>query len=609
MNLSLKSLIVFIHDLLWIPLSLILSYFIRFNLEKIPNEYYGPLLLLLGISVVVQSISNWFFGLYRGVWRFVSLPDFLRIGKAVAVGSLSIALIYGFVYRFAGVPRSVFVLYPLLLTLGLCVPRISYRLLRRGSIDFWRRCPGKRTLIVGAGQAGEMMVRDLLGRSEYELIGLVDDNPKLHGRELHGVRVLGAGADLIQLVDEWDVELVILAIPSASRQVIARFASLCEKADVDCLTLPSLVEMRGEPAEATRLRPVSVEDLLGRRQISLSKKDVIPYIKDKNILVTGGGGSIGSELCRQVSLLAPSKLIIFENSEYNLFLIEQELKDKFPQLDLILVLGDIKNKERVSWVFRKFKPNVVFHAAAYKHVPMLELNPAEAVSNNVYGTKLVADAADQYGAERFVLVSTDKAVNPANIMGATKRICELYCQNLDHRSKTCFITTRFGNVLGSAGSVVPLFKKQIESGGPVTVTHPKITRYFMTIPEAVSLILQAGSLGRGGEIFVLDMGKPVYIRDLAEQMIRLSGYVPNKDIKIVYTGLRPGEKLYEELLHDGEELTSTIHDKILLAKSRKVNWDFLIDSISRLNKEATSRNVINIKKIIKEIVPEYVEQN
>jgi FlaA1/EpsC-like NDP-sugar epimerase len=363
--------------------------------------------------------------------------------------------------------------------------------------------------------------------------------------------------------------------------------------------------MNEQDTAVSQLRNLTLEDLLGRAQVELDKESIAGYLRDKNVLVTGAGGSIGSELCRQVAEQYPAKLILFDHGEFNLYTIDHEIRNSFPEIDIITVLGDVKNYERVDWVFRKFNPQVVFHAAAYKHVPMIELNPAEGVVNNIIGSRTVADAADRYSSEAFVFVSTDKAVNPANVMGTSKRIAEIYCQNLAMNSKTRFITTRFGNVLGSAGSVVPLFKKQIEAGGPVTVTHKEIERFFMTIPEAVSLILQAGAMGEGGEIFVLDMGKPVRIKNLAEQMIRIAGLTPGKDIEIIYTGLRPGEKLYEEIFHERENLRGTNHPKLLLAGSRKVDWQWLSDQLEALVKAANSRNVPELISHLRRIVPEY----
>ena len=596
-----------LHDLVWIPLALTLAYYLRFNFDTIPQEYSDSLIKLIAFTVPIQGAVFWITGLYRGFWRFASIPDLIRILKAVGLGTLLLTLTASVVLRMHGVPRSVLVLYPILLSAGLSFSRLTYRWFKDAHIKLHKR-EGKRALIVGAGRAGEMLVRDLLHRPEYLPLAFIDDDPQKQGREIHGVRVIGTTNSIENIVKALEIELVLLAMPSADKSTIQRVVSLCNKAKVECRTLPSVFEMKGADVDAARLRPVTVEDLLGREVVKLDNKAISDYLKDKNVLVTGGGGSIGSELCRQIATIKPAKLIIIDNSEFNLYTIDHELRTKFPSLNLITVLGDIKNDERVNWVFAKFAPNVIFHAAAYKHVPMLEINPAEAVTNNVLGTKIIADAADRYEADRFVLVSTDKAVNPANIMGTTKRIAEIYCQNLNERSKTKFITTRFGNVLGSAGSVVPLFEKQIKDGGPITVTHPEITRYFMTIPEAVSLILQAGAMGKGGEIFVLDMGKPILIRELAEQMIKLSGLTPGEDIEIIYTGLRPGEKLYEEIFHQKEDLKPTTHEKLLLAKSRKVDWDWLQQEIVHLQMAASMRNIQKLKNHLQNIVPEYTSQ-
>lgn len=596
--------VAFLHDLLWVPAAFLLAYLLRFNLEGIPTESFPPLIKLITLAVPIQGLILWFFDLYRGFWRFASIPDLIRILKAACFGTLLIAFTSVSMLKLEGIPRSVFFLYPILLIAGLCLSRITYRWIKDNRLSLSAQ-NGKRTLIIGAGRAGEMLVRDLLHRSEYLPAAFVDDDPEKVNREIHGIRVVGGTDELSEIVRSLSVELVLLAIPSADRTTLQRIVTECSTIGVACQTLPSVFEMAGEKVDASKLRSVTVEDLLGRDTVQLDHQAIADYLVSRTVLVTGGGGSIGSELCRQVARIKPKRLVIFDHGEFNLYSIDHELRASFPDLKLIVVLGDVKNAERVDWVFKKFKPDVVFHAAAYKHVPMVEINPAEGVSNNVLGTCRIADAAQRYGVDRFVLVSTDKAVNPANVMGTTKRIAELYCQNLDARSETKFITTRFGNVLGSAGSVVPLFQRQIEEGGPVTVTHPKISRYFMTIPESVSLILQAGSMGQGGEIFVLDMGEPVAICDLARQMIRLSGLEPDKDIDIVYTGLRPGEKLYEELLHETEGLQPTNHEKLLLACSREVDWNWLMDELESLQLAAASRNVEKLYTSLQAIVPEY----
>ena len=593
-----------IHDLLWIPLALSLSYWLRFNLESIPHQFRSSLLLLIGIAVPLQGIIFWHFGLYRGLWRFASIPDLVRIIKASCVGTLLLVGGCAIITRLVGVPRSIFFLYPLLLTTGLSLSRISYRWYKDHHFTL-RAKTGVRTLIVGAGRAGEMLARDLQYREEYQHIAFVDDNGKLHNREIHGVPVVGSIGSLEEITRSLEVELILIAIPSADKALLQEIVSQCNRVEIPYKTLPSVLEITEGQVSVEKLRPVTVEDLLGREVIEMNHNAIAAYLAGKVVLVTGGGGSIGSELCRQIASLKPARLVVFENSEFNLYSIEQELLHYFEEVSLEVILGDIKDADRIAWVFRSFSPNVVFHAAAYKHVPMLESNPAEAVRNNVIGTKVVADAANRFKAEHFVLISTDKAVNPTNIMGATKRIGELYCQNLDQFSQTRFVTTRFGNVLGSAGSVVPLFKKQIENGGPVTVTHPEITRFFMTIPESVNLILQAGSMGKGGEIFVLDMGEPVLINDLAKQMIQLSGLKVGEDIKIVYIGLRPGEKLFEELLHESEALQDTSHGKLFLARCRQVEWQHLTEQLEKLLKAAISRNVEEMTDIMHEIVPEF----
>ena len=594
----------FAHDVLCIPLALLLAYWLRFNLDEVPPHFFGAAKMMLLVAMPLQAGLFCFFGFYRGFWRFASLPDLVRIIKSVSVGTTLCALVVVVFLRAGVVPRSVFILYPLLLVLSLSGSRIFYRYLKDHHLYFARKS-GKRALIIGAGRAGDSLVRELLASELYQPLGFLDDDVQTHGREIRGVRVLGSSNDLELLAKQLDVKTVLLAIPSARRGFVAGIISECVRLGVKCKTLPSLLELTGQQIQTKHLRDITVDDLLGRDVVKLDNAAIAAYLSGKTILVTGGGGSIGSELCRQIANSLPRRLIIFEHSEFNLYSIEMELRGKFPDLDLAVVLGDVKAGSRVDWVFATFRPEVVFHAAAYKHVPMVEKNPVEGVCNNVSGTRLVADAADRFGVKRFVLVSTDKAVNPANIMGATKRVAELYCQNLAQRSKTKFITTRFGNVLGSAGSVVPLFEQQIKAGGPVTVTHKDISRYFMTIPEAVGLILQAGAMGKGGEIYVLEMGEPILIRDLAEQMIRLSGFRVGEDIQIKYTGLRPGEKLYEEVFHSGEGVIGTDHPKLQLAQARLVDWAWLIQELEALQDAAVDRDWRQLINHLQIIVPEY----
>lgn len=597
----------FAHDVICVPIALLLAYWLRFNLLDVPTIYLAPAKPLLIVVMPLQATLFWIFGFYRGFWRFASLPDLIRIIQSVVVGTVLCALVSVVFLQVGPVPRAVFVLYPLLLIFTLSGSRLLYRYSKDRHFMPEKKS-GKRALIVGAGRAGDSLVRDILALNVYQPLGFLDDDTRKHGREIRGVRVLGGLTDLVVIKRQLAIQTVLLAIPSARRESIISLVTECSKLGLECKTLPSIHELTGQQIETRHLRNITVNDFLGRLPVKLDIKAIDGYLAGKIVLVTGGGGSIGSELCRQIAKAEPRRLIIYEHGEFNLYSIEMELRNKFPDLDLIAVLGDVKTENRVAWAFKKFKPEVVFHAAAYKHVPMLETNPAEGVFNNVIGTKMVADAADRFGAKRFVLVSTDKAVNPANVMGTTKRIAELYCQNLAQRSKTKFITTRFGNVLGSAGSVVPLFEKQIKDGGPVTVTHKNISRYFMTIPEAVGLILQAGSMGQGGEIYVLEMGEPILIRELAEQMILLSGFRLGVDIQIEYTGLRPGEKLFEEIFHSKEGLMGTEHPKLQLARARMVDWQWLTTELEVLKEAAQGRDVSRLTDQLKKIVPEYSGQ-
>jgi len=596
--------IALLHDLLMIPLAWVGAYWLRFNLDGIPAEYSQHMFRLLPLVMAVQGALFWYFGLYRGVWRFASIPDLVRIFKATLAGvAISAAAIF-FLTRLQGVPRSVFVLDAFLLVLLLGAPRFLYRLAKD------RRLYGREAtnvLIVGAGRAGEMLVRDLLRdpNRSYRPAAFVDDDVAKHGKELHGVRVAGGCEAIPELVAGLDVRLILIALPSARSRQMQRVVELCERTTVPFRVLPRMQDLVTGQVSLKELREVKIDDLLGRESVSLDWQAITRGLQGRTVLVTGGGGSIGAELCRQVARLKPAHLIVFEQSEFNLYAIELELRREFPGLRLSAELGDIRDRVAVEKTLSRHRPTVIFHAAAYKHVPMLEHQARAAAVNNVLGTRLLASQAALHGCETFVMVSTDKAVNPANVMGMTKRVAEIYCQNLNGRGKTRFITVRFGNVLGSAGSVIPLFQKQIAEGGPVTVTHPEITRYFMTIPEAAQLILQAGAMGRGGEIFVLDMGEPVKIGYLAEQLIRLSGRKPGEDIEIVYTGLRPGEKLYEELFHESEKLAGTGHPKILLANSRVMEMAQLEAALDRLSGACETSDESRIYDILCELVPEH----
>lgn len=599
-----KRLIALVHDVLWVPLAIVLAYLARFNFEGVPPQQQTGMWMLMAVALVVQPISFQAFGLYRGIWRFASLPDLARILKAVVTGaSLSYVALY-LLEQLEGVPRSVVLLYPLFLTLGLIGDRVVYRWVQDKRQQVSNR-GGRRALILGAGQAGDMLVRDLLRSDKYVPVGFLDDAPDKQGRELHGVPVLGPLSSLEKEVVQRGIEAVLIAMPSASSRVIRPVVEQCKRLGVHCATLPSLAELADGRVGLSRLREIRIEDLLGRAPVALEDARIRSFLQGRRVLVTGAGGSIGSEICRQVRRYGIDRLVMVDHGEFNLYLIEQEMRRFAGSGEVTALLGDVRDTTRMRWIFEQFRPEVVLHAAAYKHVPLVEDNPFEGVKTNVFGTRGVADLADEFGVQTFVLISTDKAVNPTNVMGASKRIAELYCQGLNARSATAFITTRFGNVLGSAGSVVPLFRRQIEEGGPVTVTHPEMTRYFMTIPEAVSLVLQAASMGRGGEIFVLDMGEPVKVLDLAQQMIQLAGYEPGKDITIEFIGLRPGEKLFEELFHDAEHLLPTSHPKILLAQARSCDFTRLEEALDALWTVCSSGDEAALRAGLKGVVPEF----
>ncbi len=587
-----------------IPVAWMGALWLRYNLGVIPQSQLSTAAEGLIFVFVVQVAAFHYFGLYRGVWRFASISDLMRITKAVLVGMAFSILVIFLAMRMEGIPRSVFPLYGLLLTVFLGGSRLFVRSIQNSGSNLENE---KRVLIVGAGHAGEMLVRDLLRVHEekFKPVGFVDDSLKKKGSEIHGLRVLGACNEIIGITKQLRVDLIVLAIPSANSSERRRLVGLCEKTGIPFRTLPPLTSLMSGKITINQLREVSIKDLLGREQISLDWKLISTGIKGKKILVTGGGGSIGSELCRQIAQLNPESIVIADQSEFNLYSIEKELMERFPSVSFEWHMKDISDAHAVNQIFYYAKPDIVFHAAAYKHVPIIEGQLREGIHNNVIGTRLCAAAADQYSCESFVLISTDKAVNPANIMGATKRSAEIYCQNLNQYSTTHYITVRFGNVLDSAGSVVPLFREQIKAGGPVTVTHPEINRYFMTIPEACQLILQAGTMGEGGEIYVLDMGEPVKISYLAEQMIRLSGNVPGEDVDIVYTGLRPGEKLFEELFHEREQLVQTDHPKIFLAKHRVEDWQTLNTTLDQMEAACQRYDESELTMLLNKMVPEW----
>src|SRR5574337_245621 len=565
---------VIVHDLLVVAVAWWVAKWLRYALR--PDEVVSFQLLEFPLVLLVQGLIFRWTGLYKSVWRFASLPDLWNIVRASVIGSLSIGVCLFLYNRLEGVPRSVLLLYPGLLALLLGTPRLAYRYWKDSRTDLLKGQVAKRVLIVGADRAGEVLSRDLRRDSRYAVVGFVDDRPSLRGASINGHPVLGRFDQLPELARGAAVDMLLIALPGASTAEMRRVVALCDSTD---LPYRDTVEL-----DWTAIR----ETLSGRR-----------------VLVTGGGGSIGSELCRQVARLGAQSLTLVEQSEYNLYRITQELRADFPEMILEGVLANCCDQTAMRKVFADARPQVVFHAAAYKHVPMLQGQLRTAFCNNVLGTRTVADAACAVGVTCFVLISTDKAVNPTSVMGACKRVAEIYCQNLSAQAATRFMTVRFGNVLDSAGSVVPLFRRQIRDGGPVTVTHPEISRYFMTIPEACQLILQTASIGKGGEIFALDMGEPVKIRDLAEQMIRLAGKKPGSEIPIVYTGLRAGEKLFEELFHPLENYSATEHAKIFLAQHREVSWELLQALLNKTVEAVDAFDEEELRRCVSSLLPSF----
>lgn len=596
------------YDILSIPIAWIIAYWVRYNLEVLPEEILANASFPLLVILPLQIVSFYYYKTYRAEWHFSSFIELLNIIKSVTASTVSAILILYMAIMLKDIPRSIFLLYWVGLIALLCSGRAFIRWYREKQHTPKNNRDAKNVIILGAGAAGERLVRDMLreGGKRYKAIGFLDDRPKKKWSDIHGVRVLGAIKQINDLVKAQKVDLIFIAMPSVSGKELRRILSYCEPLDIPIRILPSLHDIAEGQINMNTLREVSIEDLLGREEVELDWGMISTFIKGKRVLITGAGGSIGSELCRQIARLHPGSLCILDNSEYNLYQIGLELREHYSNLSLHDVLACVTNKQAIVDCFKVFKPNIVFHAAAFKHVPLLEDQATAAVRNNVLGTKLVAEVSVAENVDKFILISTDKAVKPTNIMGTSKRIAEIFCQNYNSRVGTKFITVRFGNVLGSRGSVIPLFKKQLEKGLPLTVTHPDITRYFMTIPEACRLILQATVIGEGGEIFVLDMGEPIKIKYLAEQMIRLSGKEPGEDIEIEYIGLRPGEKLYEELFHNLEPMSDTTHKKILRAGYRKVLWDDFMTDIRDIEHYCTvSSDIKSIMTLVKKLVPEY----
>jgi FlaA1/EpsC-like NDP-sugar epimerase len=603
MILNYKKILVFIHDLGVSALSWVLAFYLRFNF-LIPESNRESLILSLVIVVGIQGLVFWSFGLYRSLWRFASLPDLRRLVLAVLVSTLAFVTALALSQRLDQVPRSVLVLDPILLITFMGGSRFLYRSWKDGHLIPFRKLSSTPVLVIGAGHAASLLLRELFRGSEWEVIGLLDDDLKKKGHLLSGVPVLGPVSELAHHAKKHDVSQVILAMPSASP---GRRRSVVEAATVlklTVLTVPRLEDLISGRVSVSQVRLVELEDLLGRGRVKLDDAGLHGLLTGCTVLVTGAGGSIGSELCRQIARFSPSTLLLLESGEFALYQIEQEFMENFPQLSIVTLAGNVRDPIRLDEIFKRYSPQVVFHAAAYKHVPLMENdNCWEAVRNNVLGTFYLAQAAIRNGAKKFVLISSDKAVNPTNVMGATKRLAEMICQGLQSEGVTRFVVVRFGNVLGSTGSVIPKFRDQIARGGPVTVTHPDMTRYFMLIPEAAQLVLQAGLMGLGGEIFVLDMGSPVKIVDLANDMIRLSGFTTD-EIKIEFTGLRPGEKIFEELLADQEHTLPTHHLKVRVASAREVPSDY-VNKIQVWLEQEVPLGDETVKRDLCQWIPEY----
>ncbi|MGB7604962.1 MAG: nucleoside-diphosphate sugar epimerase/dehydratase [Lutisporaceae bacterium] len=591
-------------DILLVNLAVFFALYIRFE-GTIPANYLDVFIKTHIMITIIKIFINKVFGLYTSLWSYASIDELMKIFYAVSIGSVT-EYLFGLIFHMS-MPRSVNVIAFILTLLFITGSRLSYRIVRRFKRTMIPINNSKiRVMVIGAGKAGSIVIREMKVHENisYMPVVVVDDDKAKHRSEIHGVPVRGDKSKIVELVEQYKIQEIIVAIPSASKQELSEVLNICKKTNCTLKTLPGVYELIDKDITIKQIRSVSIEDLLEREEVELHIDQISSYIKDEIVLVTGGGGSIGSELCRQIAKFQPKKLLILDIYENNAYELQNELKYIYKdKLDFEVIIASIRDKARIKEIFNKYRPSIVFHAAAHKHVPLMESNEQEAIKNNVFGTLNVAQNASEFGAKKFVLISTDKAVNPINIMGATKRLGEMLIQALDKHSDTKFVAVRFGNVLGSNGSIIPLFKKQIAQGGPVTVTHPDITRYFMTILEAAQLVIQAGAIAEGGEIFILDMGKSIKIDDLARDLIRLSGYAPDFEIKIEYSGLRPGEKLFEELLMDEEGKKATEHKNIFIGKPIEINYDELLKQIRGLEFVLTDSN--KLRSAISNIVTTY----
>lgn len=596
-------------DIMAVLVSSFAALYIRFefSFREITPIYLERFEHILPFNICITLLIFTVWKLYRSVWRYAGGADLMNIVFATTSAAF-VHLIFCHVTG-QSMPRSYYFLYWMLLFGFTSCIRFSYRILSIVSTKY-RENMGKNqkisVMLIGAGAAANAILKEI-EESRYlnlQVKCIIDDGVESHGKFMRGVPVVGGRDKIVEAAGQYSIDEIIFAIPSAGVKTRKEILDICKESGCKLLALPGVYQLINGDVSVSNLKEVEVEDLLGREPIQINTAEVLDYVKGKTVLVTGGGGSIGSELCRQIAAHLPKQLIIVDIYENSVYEIQQELIQRYPALDLVVLIASVRNTDRINSIFEKYHPNVVYHAAAHKHVPLMEDSPNEAIKNNVFGTYKTAQAADRYGVEKFVLISTDKAVNPANVMGASKRICEMVIQMMNQQSGTNFVAVRFGNVLGSNGSVIPLFKKQIAAGGPVTVTHPDIIRYFMTIPEAVSLVLQAGAYAKGGEIFVLDMGEPVKILDLAQNLIKLSGYKVGEDIEIKYTGLRPGEKMYEELLMDEEGLKQTANQRIFIGRPIEFDVELFRKQLERLKEDAESESA-DIRSDVKEIVPTY----
>lgn len=609
-KLFIRRLFLILLDAILINMASFLGLIIRFDfrISQVPTNYAEAVLSYTLINTLVTIIIFALFRLYNSLWKYAGIDELTNILFAcVSAGAIQLILMH-FVFRIH-VPRSFYPSSTLFLIFFISMGRFFYRYIRRLS----RRNFGavkERIMIIGAGEAGSSIIREISG-SVYvngSVICAIDDNKDKMGSYIQGIKVVGDRSNILEAVEKYEITSIIVAMPSASKRAIREILEICKQTNCRLKLLPGMYQLINEEVSVTELRDVEIDDLLGREPVKIDLEEVMNYVSGKVVLVTGGGGSIGSELCRQLAEHKPKQLIILDIYENNAYSIEQELKSTHPDLNLTVLIASVRNTKRIHKIMEQYHPDIIYHAAAHKHVPLMENSPNEAIKNNVGGTYKMAMAAHLFGVKKFILISSDKAVNPTNVMGASKRICELIIQAFHKKSKTEFVAVRFGNVLGSNGSVIPLFKEQIQRGGPVTVTHPDIIRYFMTIPEAVSLVLQAGAYAKGGEIFILDMGEPIKIADLAKNLIRLSGYEPDRDIEIEYTGLRPGEKLFEELLMEEEGLSSTSNKLIFIGKQIDIDEEEFLEKVLELDK-AAKEEVDDIRERIMELVPTYHPDN